>query len=115
MGSTLESLLKKYYNKTMICFRANEDNKIFHSKNLACKLLDRPIQIKWKEKVPLLTLYRKDNINYDFSVDGDFVKLVNKSRKINSKAWAEYLGTDDGEYGYCSSEQLYKLVENCYL
>lgn len=112
--SKLESLLKKYYNQTMINLKIHENtNTVYKVGNFACKLLDKPIWVEWEKKMLLLSLYRTDNINIDFTVDSKFIKLLNKSRKTNHKIWEQYKKTVDGTYGYCSREQLYKLVKNC--
>jgi hypothetical protein len=92
-----------------------EINKIYQIDSFPSRLLDTPITLKWEGKTLLLSLYRKDNINSNIIIDKNTTALLNISRKKNEKAWIKYLASDDGKFGFCSKEQLYKLVKDCIL
>lgn len=110
----LEKLTSKYYNHIIINFKISQKKDLVNERIEAfpSKILDRPIVFKKS----LLTLYRKDNINLDFDItDLKVNKLLRLSQKKNKKAWDKYKGTEDGRFYYCSTKQLYELVENCCL
>jgi hypothetical protein len=112
----LKAQLQKYYTHTMINLKTDpEINKIYQIDSFPSRLLDTPITLKWEGKTLLLSLYRKDNINSNIIIDKNTTALLNISRKKNEKAWIKYLASDDGKFGFCSKEQLYKLVKDCIL
>jgi hypothetical protein len=111
----LEPQLSQYYNHVMINLKTRHDSKrVFHTECFFSRLLDKPITLKWKNKTLLLSLYRTDNIVKNIKIDKETIKLLNRSKEKNQKLWERYLESDDGRFGFCSTEQLYKLVQNCF-
>lgn len=113
---SLSSLLPKYYDKYIVNIKTNRSStKFYHKDNFISKLLDKPVEISTTNEKLLLTLFRKDIVFNDIIIDSKSIKLLNKSRIQNKGIWEEYLSSNDGIYGYCTSTQLYKLVKDCYL
>lgn len=115
-SKSLNSLLQGYYDKYIINIKANKLTTKFYLKGyFISKLLDKAVEISGTKEKLLLTLFRKDLVFNDIILDSKSIKLLNKSRIQNRDIWEKYLSSIDGIYGYCTSNQLYKLVSNCYV
>jgi len=111
----LKDILKNYYGSLCINIKTNSYpiETAYAVEAVASRLLDKPIRFQFEGEKLILSLYRTDNVNLPFKVDGDAIKLINKSIKENRDIWEKYFETDEGRFGYCSVEALYGLVEGC--
>lgn len=116
----LGDLLKKYYNHNIINIKANNWPcvKFYQTGRLLTSILDKPVLYNWDDKDMILSFYRPlENSNMDFTFKKwkRFIALLNQSIKINKSLWESYFSSEEGRYGFCSTNMLYKLTDKCFI
>ena len=110
----IEDLLEKYYNHTMVSLKEFKTTKnLCKNESFLCQLLYKPVILEYKNNNFLVSLYKTNNIIKEFKIDKKTIDLINFSKVKNDKKWIKYLETKDGSYGFCTSEQLYQLLDGC--
>lgn len=112
---SLNKTLNKHYSSVCINLKANDwpATKIYKTGHYSSRMLDRSLSYRFRNNNLLLSLYRTDKSKMPFKIDSESIDLINTSILNNPQEWRKYQKSKDGMFGYCSAEQLYKLVAKC--
>lgn len=110
----LEKIREKYRDQTFVCLRIDDyvPSTSFYASGEAftSMMFYKPVihEDKNDDKY-IYTFYRLARTI--LKVEKGCIELLNESLKRNPKKWENFFKTPHGEYGYCTREQLYDLID----